>query len=718
MAHRILENRETRSKFFNFQSRGKSYACDACPQRFHLRYDLLCHRNREHEQLKRPISPVHRSRSQSQTRFTVKHTAAPTCSPHQLLAEAALVTAVRERETLLAALQQQAQKLSSTTEVDLQQLSVLVTLLTQLRQATIKFVCAFEKWRQCSSIIDVVPETETETETLDDAVQQPTFQPSHAVAYVPYVWRGQDYIAKSDHDTHQAMSTVASNVLAWLSELVPLRDNPLLLRSGMPQRCAANAGALKTPAEDCSTRLKMKTTVVTMLGRLLTHTNLANNQSSHPLVLTAPLVPSTASVEETAEVTQCVTHTSNAGHPTTDTVPTVPTVPTHIEHVVANWLKRSVLPTTHCHQDDTDIELAYHVLAKERRARWQHSQHTLWQAQQTHIAHLSSIIAASTLSAAVSKRESERLAHQRSQAELQHKSAARIQQQWKVHRSRQHQVRGARSLHALLVSKVYLKLLSKGWLTLLLHCHAERALDQQKRAHLLVKKKRLQQQLEGKAGVALQAWCRGNWGRRRHARIRKYRLHRASATCIQHEWRRNRMAWTTYHRGRVHAAAVIQRNWLGWGSRTAVAGLRQSRLLSLAGASLAFCGFRVRRSQELHRVASVASVASFPGSPLVVGRCSSGGVLAQVGSPIELWKCRRMMALRLQRWARCCGLPGARAWQAYRWGVAAVVVQRMGRRWLAVRRVEVARHRRRLMLLEGIGVDEYVVMRRKLSHVL
>ena len=121
--------------------------------------------------------------------------------------------------------------------------------------------------------------------------------------------------------------------------------------------------------------------------------------------------------------------------------------------------------------------------------------------------------------------------------------------------------------------------------------------------------------------------------------------------------------------------------------------------------------------------------------------------VTSANSPTELWKRRRQMAARLQRWALQYGLPGARKWKEHRINYAAmllqnrwrmyqavqtrkalqrcrleskksVLLQSMGRSWLAKRTVDAARVRRNRLLMRatgGIGVKEYGVMRRKVD---
>ena len=719
-----------------FQQNTRQFTCDACARRFHLRYDLLRHREREHERIKRPTSPVYQRSAawKENNRPPHLHQQQEVLSQqHHLIAEARIVTAIRERETALVAIRKHATQLSSQDEVDLKHVGTLITLLSETRQATVNFVCAWQAWRDCKQQMENVPETTDSTDS--------TYSPR---VYTPYIWRGQDYIAKTDHDTYRCLSKVSSNVFKWLSELLPLDDNPLFLTYGMPLCTKELDVSLNTdhgnqsdplldvttltnsamtrdwafPKDnDVATKFKMKTKVVMMMGRLLARTKLSMQATDQLLSIDNQQNTNSAveTIENPTSFNQSTAPPPTAPPPPPPT-PTPPTPPNHIEHVVAKWLEEGLLVNDAHHNN---IRQAYQVLSRERRARFVQEQHRADVQRIEMISELSNTLSSSTIFLAVkSIQENAR----RRKAHQQHRriaSAMLLQKQWRLHCSRTKQLRGARSIGALVVSKIYLKLLSKAWLTLLMYCDAERVLDKQRRSQLIAKQQRLTQALMHQATTRIQSLFRGERGRQRHAYLAKCLLRTKSAMCMQREWRRNRRAWQTYHSTRCHAAVTMQSHWHAFCGRRRTSVLRATRWVQLSQSS--FCTEQMNRR-------------TFPR-------------VTPANSPTELWKRRRHMAARLQRWALHYGLPGARKWKEHRITYAAmllqnrwrryqavqtrkalqrgrlefeksVLLQSMGRSWLAKRTVNAARDRRNRWLTRAtgeIGVEEYGVMRRKVD---
>ena len=690
-----------------------------------------------------------------------------------------MVTAAREREEVLVAVEEQAKKLSfsnktstttngretkrkskkkmTETTIDLQQVTALVLRLIELRHATIKFACALGQWRQVSTMEAETTENNDHDDHDNNHDDRNDGAPSANVPpYVPFVWRGRDYVAKTDHDTSSALSEIPETVASWLSELLPLDDNPLLLNSGMPPRetaitakmwkelsCDLNSSSSSSSSSssamtrdwsfpsdsDQTTSFTTKTKVVMMLGRLLAKTKLAIHETDKQL-LTSSSSSSSSSIkgeEDKENTTRRRSTKESLSKEESTRLESENLPPNHIERVVARLLEGGLFVAEG--KIGKDLRLSCFVFGKERYERWQWEREIERRRVETEMHELVSNIVLSATTC------SERKLNERKKKVLEwtekekKMSACIIQSEWRRRCLVMKQIRGARTLYSMWVSKVGRKLMSHAFLSMMYHCEEERKREERRIHELSQKRELLRQRLSFNAATLVQAWYRGVSGRTRARRRKRRWINKISAKKIQRVWcerrdlRRRRAQW------REKACTTLQSWCRGLRDRIAVDRQRNSRMSFL---------WDQEKKKMMNNDEDQWS--------RMIGRRRRRKEENGENSPVELWSLRRQQGLLIQRWAQSRGLAGARAWRRWkRWKASlnlerswrgwlgrregerrremrrknetVIEMQRVARGWLACKCVQEKRDERRLLLEAMIGVEEYTIMRRKLEQL-
>ena len=742
------------------------YACDVCIQRFHLRYDLLRHREYAHERLQRPISPQLPRKSHVLAAALQQQ---ESLMQQRLVAEARVVTSIRERESVLTALWEQTKKLPrnsdeqenpATTRIDLQEVSTFVTRLSELREATVKFLCAFDAWqlfRQCNATEEEEEHIQKKNDRFEedrenddrnnrndqggesgkstkstksiDSTGGEGDTNSESVKYAPYVWRGKDYLAKIDHDTAKVVSSLTIRLQKWLSELLPIRDNPLLLCGGMPapniavvpitfqqdeverkqdeqdeyDLCKATSAITRSWAfpkdNDDMTSFTTKTKVVMLLGRLLARTELSIRETDKLLV-------------EQQNTATALSSSTLSTPPTTTLLSKMPSLPDHIETVVGQLLECGLLVTgNRGGLRARRLRKAYLVLIRERRARWILKEGEAALRQRSAIHSLSFKVTLNTLSGAVHNLTKRKEQMEKEQIKLRQHCARTVQYWWKGLCGQRQRMRGARTIGAWMVSRMYHAKLSHAFVSIVFNCNAVRQADEQRRKRLIQQRRTLRNTIESQAATTIQSLRRGVLGRKAFAQQRRRVLRRESASIIQREWLRWACERRLRKQQRIRASVTLQSWFRG------VFGLRRTALLRSARLSSLF--------DRGHEEAGGKWWLSIGKRTTRLAWCPS--------SPVELWILRRRSASRLQRWGKTVAVPSARkrevargerlacivqiAWKKSRrsWlcrqKKGASAMQRISRGWLGKRRVALLRCTR-LSTLKGGIPRGYVVMRR------